>query len=118
MAISTVWWGLIMNYKEEALKIQKEILELIEKEDFDGIQEVLNKRKAFYIKYSEYNGNDLKMLLNSEEYRDSDRKINIAFSTAKEKVKEEIKVLRSSKKATKQYQNNSTSGNMFFNKKV
>lgn len=107
-----------MNYREEALKIQKEILELIEKEDFDGIQEVLNKRKAFYIKYSEFNGSDLKKFLDSEEYKDSDRKINVAFSIGKEKVKEEIKNLRSSKKATKQYQKNSTNGNMFFNKKV
>lgn len=101
-----------------ALDIQQEFLILIEKEDFIGIENLLEKRKDFYIKYSEYNSLELKELLNSKEFKDSEIKINLSFNIAKENVKKEIDKLKASKNAAKQYQNNSGYRNMFFNKKI
>jgi hypothetical protein len=107
-----------MDYRNEALKIQKEIIVLIEREDFNGIENLLNKRKEFYIEYSKYNSEELKNFLNSQEYKDLEIKINIAFNTAKDKIKQEMDKIKSSKNASKQYQNNMGQLSGFFNKKI
>jgi len=106
------------NFIEEALKIQKQFLILIENEDFKGIEDLLNKRKEFYISYSKDNAEELKKFLNSEEFNESERRVNLAFNLSKEKVKKEIKQLKDSSNASKQYQNNIAHRSGFFNKKI
>lgn len=107
-----------MNYREEALNIQKKFLRLIEDEDFKGIESLINRKKEFYIAYSKYKKDELKEFLNSKEYKDSEIKVNIAFNLAKEKVKQEIDRLKYSQNATKKYQSNVANINGFFNKKI
>lgn len=107
-----------MNYRGEALNIQKKFLRLIEDEDFKGIENLINRKKEFYIEYSKYNKDELKEFLKSKEYKDSEIKVNIAFNLAKEKVKQEIDRLKSSQNASKQYQSNVANINGFFNKKI
>lgn len=107
-----------MDYRNEALKIQKEFIVLIEREDFNGIENLLNKREEFYIEYSKYNSEELKNFLNSQEYKDLEIKINTAFNIAKDKVKQEIDKLKASKNASKQYQSNAGQLSGFFNKKI
>jgi glutamyl-tRNA reductase len=107
-----------MDYRNEALKIQKEIIILIEREDFDGIENLLNRRKEFYLEYSNYNSEELKNFLNSQEYKDLEIKISTAFNIAKDKVKQEIDKIKSSKNASKQYQSNMGHLSGFFNKKI
>jgi glutamyl-tRNA reductase len=107
-----------MEYRNEALKIQKEFIVLIEREDFDGIENLLNRRKEFYLEYSNYNSEELKNFLNSQEYKDLEIKINTAFNIAKDKVKQEMDKIKSSKNASKQYQSNMGHLSGFFNKKI
>lgn len=107
-----------MNYREKALNIQNQFLILIEKEDFKGIETLLEERKKFYIEYSEQNSKDLKEFLNSQEYKDSEKKINLAFNIGKEKIKQELDTLKLSRNATKQYQNNAAHRSGFFNRKI
>ncbi|WP_286908753.1 hypothetical protein [Clostridium sp. UBA1652] len=106
------------NYRKEALNIQNKFLELIEEEDFNGIESLINRRKEFYIEYAQYNKEELKEFLNSKEYKDSEIKINMAFNLAKEKVKQEIDRIKISRNASKQYQSNVAYRNGFFNKKI
>lgn len=108
----------MINYIEEALKIQKQFLILIENEDFKGIEDLLKKRKEFYLSYSEANPEELKNFLNSEEFKESERRVNLAFNISKEKVKKEINHLKDSNNASKQYQSNIAHRSGFFNKKI
>jgi hypothetical protein len=108
----------MMNFRKEALDIQKKLLILIDKEDFKGIEELIKKRKEFYISYSEHNSKELKEFLNSKEYKDSEIKVNLAFNLAKEKVKDEIDRLKASRNASRKYQNNVAYKSGFFNKKI
>lgn len=108
----------MINYREEALNIQQQFLVLIENEDFKGIEDLLEKRKEFYIDYSEYDSKELKEFLNSEDFKEAERRVNIAFNVGKEKVKKEISKLKDSRNAAKQYQSNVANRNMFFNKKI
>lgn len=85
MVNAAIQWGIKMKYKNEAFNIQNKILFLIEEEDFKGIEVLLEKRKKFYIEYSEHNPKELNELLNSQEFKDSERKINLSFSMGKEK---------------------------------
>ena len=107
-----------MNYKEEALKIQKQFLKLIENEDFKGIEDLLNKRKELYLTYSKANPEELTSFLNSEEFKESERRVNLAFNLSKEKVKKELTQLKDSRNASKQYQSNVAHLSGFFNKKI
>lgn len=108
----------MINYIEEAIKIQKQFLKLIENEDFIGIEDLLNKRKEFYISYSKDNTEELKKFLNSEEFKESEKRINLAFNLSKEKVKKELNQLKDSSNASKQYQSNVMHRSGFFNKKI
>ncbi len=108
----------MINYIEEALKIQKQFLKLIENEDFNGIEDLLNKRKDFYLSYSKDNPEELKKFLNSDEFKESERRVNLAFNLSKEKVKKEINQLKDSSNASKQYQNNIARRSVFFNKEI
>lgn len=107
-----------MDYKEEALNIQKQFLILIEREEFKGIEELLTRRKEFYVNYSEHNKEELKEFLSSQEFKDSESKINLAFKIRKEKIKKELNTLKISRNASKQYQNNVAHRNGIFNKKI
>lgn len=107
-----------MNYINEALDIQNRILALIEEKDFEDIEALLEERKKFFVEYFEYNPKELKELLNSKEFKDSERKINLAFNMGKEKIKKELNTLKVSRNATRQYKNNVANRNMFFNKKI
>ncbi|ERK31612.1 hypothetical protein [Clostridium intestinale] len=108
----------MIDFRIEALNIQKEFIILIDKEDFTGIEELIKKRKEFYISYSEHNSKELKEFLNSKEYRDSEIKVNLAFNLLKENVKNEIDRLKASRNASRQYQNNIAHRNGFINKKI
>lgn len=110
--------GMSMDYKAEALNIQNQFLILIEKEDFKGIEELLARRKEFYVNYSEHNKEELKEFLNSKEFKDSEIKVNLAFSIGKEKIKKELGTLKASRNASRQYQNNASQRSGFFNKKI
>lgn len=109
---------MIMNYRKEALDIQKQILRLISEEDFNGIEDLLEKRKEFYINYSQHNSEELKEFLNSEEFKKSEINISKAFNNSKEKIKNELDLIKSSRHASKQYRSNASYRNMNFNKKV
>lgn len=107
-----------MDYVREAINIQEEIICLIEKEDFNRIQDVLDKRKSFYLEFAEKNPSELQIFLKSKEYNDYDQKINKLFIEKKAEIKNELEKLKLSKKATKGYQNNIFRRDMFFNKKI
>ncbi len=107
-----------MSYKNEALNIQGEILKLIENEDFDGIENLLEKRKEFYKEYAEHDSIDLKEFINSKEFKDSETKIRLGFALSKDKIKKELETLRASRNASKSYQNNTAKINGIFNKKI
>lgn len=107
-----------MEYRKEALNIQKEILFLIEKENFEEINDVLNKRKHLYIEFLESDSIELKDLINSKEYIYYEKQINDLFNKKKLEIINELEKLRVSKKATREYRNNIVNRDMFFNKKI
>lgn len=107
-----------MDYTKKALDIQNEIISAIYEENFQKIDSLIEMKRDFYIKFSESHPDELKKLLNSKEYKDSETEVNSLFNTKKSEVRAELSKLNNIKKATKEYQNNTIGRNTFLNKKI
>jgi len=107
-----------MDYTKKALETQNEIISAIYEENFEKINSLIEIKRELYIRFSENYPDELKKLLNSKEYIDSEHEINRLFSIKKSEVSSELNKLNKIKKATKEYQNNTIGRNAFLNKKI
>lgn len=107
-----------MNYKEEAIKIELKLIELLKEEKFEEFDSHLEKRVAFYKEYSEYSFEEAKEFFNSKEFKNYQDNLKQIYSKKNSEIKAELNRIANLKRANQGYQNSVVANNMFLNKKI
>lgn len=107
-----------MNYLNEAINLENNLLNLIKEEKYDEFNEQLKEREVFYKSFAENNPKEMKNFLISKDFNNIREQINKEYEKQKEEIKKQIRELANSKKATEEYRNNSHNIRSFFSKKV
>jgi hypothetical protein len=108
-----------MNSSLEKIKdIEQEMVIALEEENFKEFDELLNEQKLAYEELAEQDPQEAKNYLNSVEYKSNYQKINDLCERKKAEIKEEVRELNLSKRASEGYRSNTQTIRGFFSKKI
>jgi len=106
-----------VNYWNEAIKIEETLASYLKEEKIEDFNKLLKEKETFYNNYAENSPEELKSFLSSSEYKEIQQNINNIYMKNKESLREEMRALAKTKKATTQYRNNSHANINYFSKK-
>ncbi|MBL4932909.1 hypothetical protein [Clostridium paridis] len=107
-----------MSFWKEAIKLENLFLEYLEKDMFEEFNKHIKEREEFYNRHASEDSSEVAKFLNSNEYKEINKKVNDLYELKKDAIKKEIKELALSHKAAQEYRNNSFNGISYFSKKV